>query len=256
MLGSRLSDVSSLHSYGEDYFDDIRPAEGDSKMDMEYSDKSNSGEAKAKIYWIYLKSGAGIILLPSLVLFTLLAQAIFTGSDYWLSEWTSYYENIHLQEKNGNHTFEKSWMISEEQNTNIIIYSVLVIVLFFFCIIRTVTFFTTCMRASVRLHNRLLSSVIRAPIAFFDKYPIGMVLNRVSRDLGIDHKNQSNADTLIHRRHNRRLITADGLRCDSAIAQLSGHLCSLYFDRPLDYDSHCGSVRGTDAHSTLHFGHN
>ncbi|CAG2116079.1 unnamed protein product [Medioppia subpectinata] len=37
------------------------------------------------------------------------------------------------------------------------------------------------MRSSVTLHNRLLESVIRAPIAFFDKYPIGMILNRVSR---------------------------------------------------------------------------
>ena len=185
--GSRLSDVSSLHSYGEDYFDDIRSADADTKMDLEYVDKSNTGEAKAKIYWVYLRSGAGIIMLPCLVIFTLLAQAIFTGSDYWLSEWTTYHENKHLNEVDGNYTFQVSWMISEDQNTNIIIYSILVIVLFFFCIIRTVTFFTTCMHASVKLHNRLLSSVIRAPIAFFDKYPIGMVLNRVSRDLGNFH---------------------------------------------------------------------
>src|SRR6185437_32577 len=34
-------------------------------------------------------------------------------------------------------------------------------------------------------HNRLFASVIRAPISFFDTNPIGILLNRISRDLGI-----------------------------------------------------------------------
>ena len=187
MFGTRLSNVSSLHSYAEDTYDDLIVADPNAvEDDGEYRDSSSrkDGGTSAKIYWVYLRSGAGIIMLPILLLSNIVTQVVFTGSDYWLSQWTSYQENQVLA-KETNHTVWKSWMVTEDQNTNIIIYSCLVAFLFVFSIVRTVAFFTTCMRASVKLHNRLLKAVIRAPIAFFDKYPIGMILNRVSRDLGI-----------------------------------------------------------------------
>ena len=188
MFGSRLSNVSSLHSYGEETYDELKPTDPDfQEDDHDYNDNATNkaGKTSTKIYWVYLRSGAGIIMLPILLVSNMVTQVVFTGSDYWLSQWTNYHENRVLNQINPNYTLERSWMISDDQNTNIIIYSCLVVVLFVFCIVRTVTFFTTCMRASVKLHNRLLKAVIRAPIAFFDKYPIGMILNRVSRDLGI-----------------------------------------------------------------------
>src|SRR5699024_6402511 len=52
-------------------------------------------------------------------------------------------------------------------------------------VLRTVSFFVTCIRASVNLHNIVFRSLIQAPIGFFDKTPIGIIMNRVSRDLGI-----------------------------------------------------------------------
>ena len=41
------------------------------------------------------------------------------------------------------------------------------------------------MRASNRLHSKLLESVMRAKIEFFDCNPVGRILNRFSADLGI-----------------------------------------------------------------------
>ncbi|KAL1426473.1 hypothetical protein MTO96_018304 [Rhipicephalus appendiculatus] len=41
-----------------------------------------------------------------------------------------------------------------------------------------------CMRASVNLHNRMFSCIIRAPIRFFDTNPIGRIQNRFAKDLG------------------------------------------------------------------------
>ena len=185
VFGTRFSSVSSLHSYGGEAYDEVK-ASNPNQNDGEFSadDKNSTSNTSAKIYWVYLRAGAGIILLPILILSNILCQVVYTGSDYWLSQWTNYHQNLDIQSDDGNYTFEKSWMITEDRNTNIIIYTSLVVVLFIFCIARTVTFFTTCMRASVNLHNRLLKAVIRAPVSFFDKYPIGMILNRVSRDLG------------------------------------------------------------------------
>lgn len=52
-------------------------------------------------------------------------------------------------------------------------------------IVRTVSYFVICMRSSVNLHNRVFSSLIQAPIVFFNRTPVGIIMNRVSRDLGI-----------------------------------------------------------------------
>lgn len=41
------------------------------------------------------------------------------------------------------------------------------------------------MSSSVNLHNQIFSSLIQVPIEFFDRTPVGIIMNRVSRDMGI-----------------------------------------------------------------------
>ncbi|CAG2183077.1 unnamed protein product, partial [Oppiella nova] len=50
---------------------------------------------------------------------------------------------------------------------------------------RSTTWFMMCMRASVNLHNSIFSRLLRAPIAVFNNNPIGQMLNRFSKDMGI-----------------------------------------------------------------------
>ena len=138
-----------------------------------------------KIYCIYFRTGAGFLLLLTFILSNVLTQVFFTGTDYWLSAWTDYQENLHLQNMDPNHQFDKSPIIHKDYDKNIIIYAFLVGLLFIFSIIRTTSFFTTCMRASVNLHNIIFTSLVKVPIMFFDKTPVGIIMNRVSRDLGI-----------------------------------------------------------------------
>ena len=51
--------------------------------------------------------------------------------------------------------------------------------------LRATSSFFLLVRASDRLHNKLLSAVMRAKIEFFDLNPIGRILNRFSADMGI-----------------------------------------------------------------------
>ena len=67
---------------------------------------------------------------------------------------------------------------------NVMIYAGQMLALFVFSLFRGVLFFMLCMRSSVRLHDRLFNSVVRAPMSFFDNNPIGTLLNRCSRDMG------------------------------------------------------------------------
>jgi ABC-type multidrug transport system fused ATPase/permease subunit len=40
-----------------------------------------------------------------------------------------------------------------------------------------------CVRASVKIHDDLAASILRAPVAFFDVTPTGRVLNRFAADM-------------------------------------------------------------------------
>lgn len=51
-------------------------------------------------------------------------------------------------------------------------------------LIRSFAFFGTCMRASIRLHDRMFRSISRATMRFFNTNTSGRVLNRFSKDMG------------------------------------------------------------------------
>lgn len=46
-------------------------------------------------------------------------------------------------------------------------------------------FFRTTSRASKTLHDRMFTSILHAPMRFFDLNPSGRILNRFSRDMGL-----------------------------------------------------------------------
>lgn len=119
----------------------------------------------------YVKAGAGPLLLGTFLVSNFATQILFTGTDYWLSAWTGYQEQLHINAStpNGNFTITRNPIISENETTNRLIYSAIIVGLFIFAILRTVSYFTICMRASVSLHNRIFSSLLQAPIGFFDR---------------------------------------------------------------------------------------
>lgn len=155
------------------------------EYNLESAGDSSGSSNKLKIYWKYITAGSGVIMFLFFALNNILTEFIFTGTDYWLSAWTDYQEKHFIESTDPNYTFFMNPLISREEHINIITYSGLVVGGFVLSIIRTVTYFVICMNASVNLHNRIFSSLIQAPIVFFDKTPIGIIMNRVSRDLGI-----------------------------------------------------------------------
>nr|XP_027201120.1 multidrug resistance-associated protein 4-like [Dermatophagoides pteronyssinus] len=134
-----------------------------------------TGSVKARVYWTYVRAGAGFFLLFLLISTNIATQILFNGSDYFLSLWTD-------KQTNGT----KSEIIKDfSTNDCIIVFGALVGSLFLLSLVRTTTFFSICMKSSINIHNRLFECLIRAPVTFFDNNPIGVLLNRCSRDMGI-----------------------------------------------------------------------
>ncbi|GFQ66175.1 hypothetical protein TNCT_86262 [Trichonephila clavata] len=85
-----------------------------------------------------------------------------------------------------------NYLIDEDDATRIVntpfnlsVYAILVLIVFILSLLRTTTFFQMCMKASRTLHNRMFRCVLRSPVSFFDINPVGRVLNRFAKDVGI-----------------------------------------------------------------------
>lgn len=71
---------------------------------------------------------------------------------------------------------EESGLLSSE--TCAIIHGSLLGGLFFFGIIRSVSFYRSAIRSSQKLHDDMFHGMVGAPMRFFDTNPSGRILNR------------------------------------------------------------------------------
>ncbi|CAG2164890.1 unnamed protein product, partial [Oppiella nova] len=139
---------------------------GDPKIQDE---QREVGAIDGKIYWEYIKAGAGPILFTLTILSTL---------------FIIYSLPVHIYRTDLNQR-EGHDISDSDQSRGIIIYAALIGALFVTALMRTTTWFAMCMRASINLHNSIFMRLLRAPIAVFDNNPVGRILNRFSKDTGI-----------------------------------------------------------------------
>ncbi|CAG2162886.1 unnamed protein product [Oppiella nova] len=132
-------------------------------------DNENVGEISLKVYFDYFKSGSGWRLVGFALLSTICTQFLFHSTDYWLTFWDD-----NKSESSGG----TNWK-------NILIYSLMSCGLFIFATLRSMTFFRMCLRSSHFCHNLIFDRLLRTSMAAFDYMPIGQILNRFTRDIGI-----------------------------------------------------------------------
>ena len=145
------------------------------------ADKIENPSASFSVYWKYFRSGGDILSLLTLFMSCCIAQLVYSLSTYWLSRWT---EAEQLRSSAAaaalinNSTISDSFSIDEWFNqmdtmTGIYGFTAITICVFLFSIIRSVHFFLVCMKSSVQLHDQMFQSLIRSPLLFFDRNPIG-----------------------------------------------------------------------------------
>ena len=80
--------------------------------------------------------------------------------------------------------FDQETSTRPKDNTNLAIYGCLVCATFVFTIIRSQAFLLASLKCSERLHDKMVVSVLQAPVLFFDSNPLGRIMNRFSKDVG------------------------------------------------------------------------
>ncbi|XP_020619325.1 multidrug resistance-associated protein 4-like [Orbicella faveolata] len=71
------------------------------------------------------------------------------------------------------------------QTDNLYIYAALVGGAFLLSVTRATMFYNALSNSSKNLHNSMMSALLKAPVLFFDANPVGRIINRFSRDIGI-----------------------------------------------------------------------
>lgn len=71
-----------------------------------------------------------------------------------------------------------------DTDTCVIVYSILIFSIFAVAIIRSLTFYNVCMKASQHLHDNMFTSIISTTMRFFNISPSGRIMNRFARDIG------------------------------------------------------------------------
>ncbi|CAL8104325.1 unnamed protein product [Orchesella dallaii] len=141
---------------------------------IRHEEKKAIGVSGSRIYWEYLKTANSPIHFIIVTTFFILCQIGLSGTDYWLSRWT----NAEAKHRRGDE--DDNYL---GRDVYIWVLTGLVGTVLLFNLLRAFGFFTYCMKISVNMHNRMFTSLVRAPSKFFDDNPSGRIMNRFTKDL-------------------------------------------------------------------------
>ena len=146
------------------------------------------------VYSQYFKAGGNWASLFFFFLSCLAFQFCYSFSHYWLSTWTRA-EQLHSSvdataslsnnnksryttagANNATVAAEKSLDVLLEMDTYTGIYgfTILTVCGLIFSVIRSIHFFIIFLKASIRLHDKMFQAIVRSPLLFFDRNPIGI----------------------------------------------------------------------------------
>uniref|UniRef100_A0A8U7M3P9 Multidrug resistance-associated protein 4 n=1 Tax=Corvus moneduloides TaxID=1196302 RepID=A0A8U7M3P9_CORMO len=132
------------------------------------SESRHEGKINFKVYRKYFSAGANYFVIFILLVFNILAQVSFDDNNWPVV--SAFSIRIFL---------EALFMVSF-----FFFVSGLTVATISFGIIRSLLVFQVLVNSGQNLHNKMFQSILKAPVLFFDRNPIGRILNRFSKDIG------------------------------------------------------------------------
>ncbi|XP_077405833.1 ATP-binding cassette sub-family C member 4 isoform X1 [Vanacampus margaritifer] len=141
------------------------------------------GSIGFSMYMKYMRAGVSILFVTVVMLLNVLAQVAYILQDWWLAYWADEQSKLDTNSTTG-HNVTK---VDKELDLDFYlgIYGGLTAVTVIFGFVRTLLMFNMLVRCSQALHNSMFSTILRTHVRFFDINPIGRVLNRFSKDIGL-----------------------------------------------------------------------
>ncbi|KAG0345643.1 Multidrug resistance-associated protein 1 [Podila humilis] len=138
----------------------------DDKAELVAEEQMVLGSVSWNVYKIYCRAASYKYSIMAVVLF-ILAQACQIGTNLWLKYWTT----------PGSGAERPLGVLLGVYAALIMSYMIITV------IVSYVVMVLGAIRASTRLHERLLTTMLRLPMSFFDTTPLGRIVNRFSSDV-------------------------------------------------------------------------
>ncbi|KAL2495976.1 ABC transporter C family member 3 [Forsythia ovata] len=130
-------------------------------------EEREKGRVGLSVYWKYITTAYGGLLVPFILLAQILFQLLQIGSNYWMA-WATPVSKDAVPPVGG--------------STLITVYVALAIGSSFCIFARASLLVTAGYKTATMLFNKMHKCIFRAPMSFFDSTPSGRILNRASTD--------------------------------------------------------------------------
>ncbi|XP_060989196.1 ATP-binding cassette sub-family C member 4-like [Dama dama] len=137
------------------------------------------GKVGFKTYKNYFTVHADWSVIIFLILVNIAAQVAYVLQDWWLVFWARVQSGLYFGaflKGDEDVVFVLNWYLGA--------YSGLTVSTILFGITRSLLIFYVLVNSSQTLHSKMLETILRAPVLFFNRNPIGRILNRFSKDIG------------------------------------------------------------------------
>ncbi|XP_046744998.1 ATP-binding cassette sub-family C member 4-like [Diprion similis] len=206
---TKAEEVNSENSAvveGNDESSELSGSDETSSLDVKQEEIA-TGKMSNQVYKSYFSAAGNVCTIIIAIAAFIIAQALGSGSDYWITYWTN--QNAQratlklVNESTSNSTIHRSLARDSHQQIDssidfqwlddhgllrssvaIYVYCVLIAAFTIILTLRTMFHYRLCMNASRSLHNWMFANLLQATMRFFQTNPSGRILNRFSKDVG------------------------------------------------------------------------
>ncbi|XP_063913119.1 probable multidrug resistance-associated protein lethal(2)03659 [Zophobas morio] len=150
----------------------------------EEEENRTSGKVSKEVYMSYIRASGSYCIFLVMILLFVLTEIFATGSDYFITFWV----NLEQRRLGDNISLNSSDFYFEDvyftKENCIYLYTGIIGLLIIFATVRSMSFIRGCMVASVHLHDKMFTSIVKATMRFFYTNSSGRILNRFSKDIG------------------------------------------------------------------------
>ncbi|XP_069457984.1 ATP-binding cassette sub-family C member 4-like isoform X2 [Ovis canadensis] len=136
----------------------------------------SKGQVGCKTCKNYFTAGAHWFIIIFLILMNIAAQVAYVLQDWWLLDWANEHDINVSRQGNETKMIDLNWYL--------VVYSGLNVFTILFGITRSLLLFYILVQSSQILHNKMVESILRSLVLFFDRNSIGRILNRFCKDIG------------------------------------------------------------------------